>query len=138
MRWLFGGYYLVIGVIFGLTQLGLMASPKLAVSPASAAFQQALTATGFVMPVLIGTYILGGAALLWSRTAPLGLAMLAPAVVMISLTDTLLDTAYAVAAVNLAAFLALAWHFRTAYEPMWTFAPGAAAGSRRAGGWRQG
>jgi len=123
LRWLFGGYYLVVGILFGLTLLGLVPPHKLAISPRSAAFQQALAATGFVMPTLLATYIAGGAALFSLRTAPLGLAMLAPAVVMITLTDSILDTAYAVAAINLAVFLALAWHLRAAYRPMWTFAP---------------
>jgi hypothetical protein len=123
LRWLFGGYYLLIGILFGLTLLGLVPPHKLAISPRSAAFQQALSATGFVMPILVGTYIVGGAALFLLRTAPLGLAILAPAVLMITLTDSMLDTAYAVAAVNLAVFLALAWHLRGAFRPMWTFAP---------------
>ena len=123
LRWLFGGYYLGIGIVFGLTLLGVLRPPKLAISASSAAFQQALAATGFVMPVLVATYIAGGAALFSKRTAPLGLAMLAPAVVMITLTDFILDTAYVVASVNLAMFLALAWHLRAAYRPMWTFEP---------------
>jgi hypothetical protein len=121
LRWLSGGYYLGVGILFGLTLLGVLRPPKLSISPGSAAFQQALAATGFVMPVLVATYVAGGAALLSIRTAPLGLAMLAPAVVMITLTDCILDTAYAVAAVNLATFLALAWHLRAGYRPMWTF-----------------
>lgn len=123
LRWLFGSYYFLVGVIFGLTLLGVLPPHKLPISPASAAFQNALAATGFVMPVLIGTYIIAGAALFFVRTAPLGLAMLAPAVVMITLTDTVLDTAYVVAAINLAAFLALAWHLRAAYKQMWTYTP---------------
>jgi hypothetical protein len=123
LRWLFGGYYLLVGVLFGLTLVGVLPPHKLAISPRSAAFQQALVATGFVMPILIATYIAGGAALLFVRTAPLGLALLAPAVVMITLTDLVLDTAYAVAAVNLVVFLALAWRLRAAYRPMWTFVP---------------
>ena len=123
LRRLFGGYYLLVGVLFGLTLVGVLPPHRLAISPRSAAFQQALVATGFVMPILIGTYIAGGAALFFVRTAPLGLALLAPAVVMITLTDSVLDTAYAVAAVNLVVFLALAWRLRAAYRPMWTFGP---------------
>ncbi len=59
LRWLFGGYYLGVGILFGLTMLGVLRPPKLAISPGSAAFQQALAATGFVMPVLVATYIAG-------------------------------------------------------------------------------
>lgn len=88
MRWLFGGYYFLVGVLFGLTLLGLLPPHPLAISPRSAVFQQALAATGRVMPILIGTYIAGGAALFFARATPLGLAMLAPAVVMITLTDS--------------------------------------------------
>lgn len=123
LRWLFGGYYLLVGLLFGLMMLGFLPPTKLTISPRSAAFQEALRATGFVMPMLIGTYLVGGAALLRLRTSPLGLALLAPAVVMITLTDSILDTAYTVATVNLAVFLALAWRMRAAYRPMWNFAP---------------
>ncbi len=123
LRWMFGGYYLLVGVVFTLTLLGVLRPPKLAISASSAAFQHALASTGFVIPMLIGTYIVGGAALFFVRTAPLGLAILAPAVVMISLTDSILDTAYAVAVTNLSVFLALAWNMRAAFRPMWTFEP---------------
>ena len=123
LRWLFGGYYLVIGILFALTLLHLFPPQKLQVSAQSAAFQHALAATGFMMPLLLATYIVGGAALFRLRTAPLGLAILGPAVVIITLTDTLLDTAYPVAAINIVVFLALAWHFRAAYRPMWNFGP---------------
>ncbi len=123
LRLLFGGYYFAVGIVFALTLLGMLQPPKLAISASSAAFQQALTSTGFVVPILIATYIAGGAALFFIRTAPLGLAILAPAVVMISLTDSILDTAYVVAVANLVVFLLLAWHVRAAYRPMWTFDP---------------
>lgn len=32
LRWLFGGYYLGVGVLFGLTLLGVLPAHKLAIS----------------------------------------------------------------------------------------------------------
>lgn len=79
------------------------------------AFWVAIEATRFMVPLLGGCYFLGGVAL-WFRTAPLGLALLSPPMVIIILFDILL-----------AKKAILLWQFRSAFNPLWSFPTQAAA-----------
>ncbi|MBS0393805.1 MAG: hypothetical protein JSR54_04220 [Proteobacteria bacterium] len=70
-------------------------------------------------------------ALLCEQTAPLGLLMRARVMVIIFPSDVLLDTAWLWGALHTAILAALAWHFRSAFRPLWNH-PGATADARRA------
>jgi hypothetical protein len=48
------------------------------------------------------------------------LVLLAPVTVIIFLTDTLLDTAWITGTTNAAILVLPAWHFRSAYRPLWS------------------
>ena len=121
VRWLFGAFYLISGAQFALVLAGVLPKPDFVVSDASAAFQNALAATGFVIPLLFLTYIVSGALLLRERTAPLGIVMLAPVMVIIFFTNTMLDRAWIWGGANALILAALAWQFRSAFIPLWNY-----------------
>jgi hypothetical protein len=124
LRYLFAAYYLLVGIYLALSLAGVIAAPHPKVSAASAAFQGALGKTGFMFPLLAFTYVAAACALFSVRTAPLGLVLLAPVAVIIFFTDTLLDTAWLFGTLNSAVLAALAWHFRAAYRPLFSYSGG--------------
>ena len=93
----------------------------LKISAQSAAFRDALPRTGFVEPALVVTYLASGVSLLFLRTAPLGVVLLAPVMVIIFFTDALLDSAWVCGTLHAGVLLALARHFRDASRPLWTY-----------------
>ncbi len=121
LRYLYAAYYLIVGVYVALSLAGLIPAPQPKVSAASAAFQEALARTGFMLPVLAFTYVVAACALFVERTAPLGMVLLAPVAVIILLTDTLLDTAWIAGYLNAAILAALAWHVRPAFRSLWAY-----------------
>ncbi len=128
IRWLYAAFYLVSGVRIALAALGLAPPPDIQSSPESSAFQLALAKTGFVMPLLSVTCIAAGACLLFYRTAPLGIVLLAPAIVVIFLTNILLTSSLLGpgliwGGLHAGILAALAWHFRAAFSPLWNFPP---------------
>ena len=84
------------------------------------------------MPALAITYVASGGALLVLRTAPFGVVLLAPVIVMIFLTELLVDAAWAWGALHAAVLVALAWNLRAACRPLWNHA--VAADARNAHG----
>jgi hypothetical protein len=73
------------------------------------AFQRAFTESHFMDPLLAVACFLGGGALLVHRTTPLGIAMLAPVVVVIFLFHLLLTGNWIWGAFNLIWFTGLTW-----------------------------
>lgn len=123
-RYLFAAYYLLVGVYLALSLAGIVAPSHPRTSGASAAFQAALGETGFMFPLLAFTYVASACALFFRRTAPLGVVLLAPVAVVIFFTDALLDTAWFFGTLNALVLAALAWHFRSAYRPLFSYAVG--------------
>lgn len=121
LRYVFAAYYLYVGVYLALSLMGVVAPPHLKLSSASASFQQALAKTGFVDPALAVTYVVSAGALCFERTAPLGVVFLAPVMVIIFLTDTLLDTAWVWGTLHSGILAALAWHYRSAFRQLWNY-----------------
>jgi len=128
LRWVYGGYFFVLGATSVLQLAGVLPDFDWhsVMSPASSAFFGALENTGFVVPLLIFVWTAAGLAMLFRRTAPLGVVLLAPVIVNIVLADTLLDDLWWWAALHAAPLVALAWHFRAAYRPLWNGSPPAA------------
>ncbi|MGA8032788.1 MAG: hypothetical protein WCB48_10365 [Casimicrobiaceae bacterium] len=108
--------------------MGVVPPPHLKLSNASASFQHALAETGFVDPALAATYVVSAGALCFDRTTPLGVVLLAPIMLIIFLTDMLLDTAWVWGMLHSAILAALAWHYRSAYRPMWNYSVPSASG----------
>jgi len=125
-RWIFGGFYAAVGVWIALSLLG-SASPPPQPTPAAAAFAAALTASGFVDPLLAFDYVVGGLALFARRSAPLGIVLLAPAVVVIFLFHINLSGQWLWGTVNLIWLAALAWGFRAAFSSLWNAPTGVGA-----------
>jgi hypothetical protein len=85
VRSVYGLFFLLTGIWILLTLSTGLTSPPPQPTPAATAFMEALSATGFIDPLLAVSFILGGGSLLVDRTTPLGLVILAPAVTVILL-----------------------------------------------------
>ena len=90
------------------------------VAAGAIAFQTALTQSQFMDPLLALTCFFGGAALLIRRTSPLGIAMLAPVVVVIFLFHLVLSGNWMWGTLNLVWLVGLAWSFRRSFTALWS------------------
>lgn len=72
----------------------------------------------FSMDLAQASFIAGGLALMAGRTAPLGLAILAPTVAWIFLFHVTLTAKYGWGALWFAGWLFLAWRYRDAFRPL--------------------
>ena len=91
----YGLFYLIVG-LYGSYVLLTGGGAWFTVEPGPGAdFQAALIETGFIPPAMYACYIVGGAALFFNRTAPLGIVILAPFVVVIFFYNVLLDDSVA-------------------------------------------
>src|SRR4051794_27956383 len=123
-RIVYGLFFLATGVwILVALTTGMLGAP---VQPTRAAadFMRALDEARFVTPLLAITFTLGGGSLLFTRTAPLGLVLLAPPVAVILGFHLFLSGQFIWGPIVATYFLALAWHFRAAFVPLWTHRPG--------------
>ncbi len=83
------------------------------------AFMGALAATGYMLPLIKITEIVGGLMLLSGRYVPLGLTLLAPNVVNITLFHVFLaPSGLLMAFIVLALEIYLAWSYRDVFRPM--------------------
>ena len=131
LRWSYGGYFILLGVATELEMLGLLQEPHWdrSMSAGSAAFLEAMLNTGYLIPLIGLVWTASGVALLFQRTAPLGVALLTPVMVNIVLADTILDIVYLWAVAHAAPLLLLAWRYRSAFRGLWNYYP--AAGGKR-------
>lgn len=117
--------------VFGLNGFfGFLPAPPLE-GPAGA-FAGALVASGYMFPLIKGTEVLVGLALLANRFVPLALVVLAPISINILLFHTFLAPSLGLPLVILAAQLFLAWVHRSAYGPVLQARSDVMAGSRSA------
>jgi hypothetical protein len=125
IRWLYGAYFIYLGGLSVLEVFGVLPETHWDkyMSAASIAFLGAMEDTGFLVPLLVLTWLASGLALMFYRTAPLGVVLLAPVMVNMVLADTVLDTLWVWATAHAAPLLALAWHFRSAYRSLWNYSP---------------
>jgi hypothetical protein len=128
-RWIFGLFYAAVGVAILIFAILGSASQPPQPTPEAQAFMDALSSTGsFLNPLVAGTYIAGGLALVWQRTAPLGVALLAPPVAIIFWFHMNLSHQYYWGTLNAVWLLALAWAYRRAFVPLWSYHDAGAAG----------
>jgi len=109
----------LIFVVFGLNGF-LQFLPQPAVPQPAMAFFGALAASGYMIPLLFASQIVGGALLLLGMV-PLGLVILVPVIVNIVAFHVFLAPGglpVAVVVAGLAGFLA--WTHREAYRPLFT------------------
>lgn len=120
-RWLYGGYFIFVAVMV-VRMLWFGGAGVHEPTAASQAFTDAMTATGFLNPLLMVDYALGGGTLLFRRTAPLGLALLAPPVVVIFLFHLKLTGNVAWGGGWALDWALLAWRHRTGFMGLWSYA----------------
>jgi hypothetical protein len=87
--------------------------------PAAARFAKALNDTRSMNPALIVDLLLGGALLLSSRFAPLGLLLLGPPIFVIACFHWFLTGSYVWGSVWPLWYAALAWHYRHVFARLW-------------------
>ena len=121
LRWLFAAFYLLVGLQTTLALLGIIPIPDFDLSPRNAAFQAALEETGFIVPIMALVFMTSGVLMFFRRTAPLGIVLLAPFVVVIFFTHLILDGSAIWGTSHLLLLALFAWQFRTAYWPLWNF-----------------
>jgi hypothetical protein len=120
-RWIFALWYLMTGGAWLLSHaLGRGAAHQETASGAIA-FQKALTESHFMDPLLAIACFVGGGALLSHRTAPLGVAILAPVVAVIFLFHIVLTGNWMWGTLNLVWFAGLAWWYRKAFTSLWAY-----------------
>lgn len=121
IRWVYSLFYIAMGVQALLVLAGLSSIPDFRISLQNAAFQNALEATGFIVPILAMTYLLAGGLMIFKRTAPLGIVLLAPCVLVILLTHLMLNGNPVWGIMHAGLLLLFAWQFRSAYSPLWNY-----------------
>lgn len=115
-RILFGLFFIYAALMVVVIYDGM--NPPETLKPASD-FARALDSTGFMNPLIIGSMIVAGAALLFTRTAPLGLIMLAPSIVVIACFHWFLTGNYVWGTIWPVWFLLLVWRFREVFSRLW-------------------
>jgi hypothetical protein len=115
-RILFGLFFIyaavMVIIVFGGT------NPPETVDAASD-FARALDRTGFMNPLIIGSMLVAGSSLLLRRTAPLGLIILAPSIVVIACFHWFLTGKYLWGTIWPLWYGLLVWHFRQVFARLW-------------------
>lgn len=86
---------------------------------AASDFTRSLDRTGFMNPLVIATMLIGGIALMFRRTTPVGLILLAPSVFVIAGFHWFLTGNIVWGTFWLAWFLLLVWHYRKVFARLW-------------------
>lgn len=118
VRTLFAGFYVLVGAQAALALLGVIPVPDFDLSARNAAFQEALGETGFIVPLMAFMFVAGGILMMPDRTAPLGIVLLAPFVVVIFFTHLVLDGSAIWGLLNLGLLLLFAFQFRSSFMPL--------------------
>jgi hypothetical protein len=120
-RWLFAAFYTYVGASWWSHALFGTPWPEHQETPAAKALTTALGESGIVDPLIAATCLAGGVLLLFRRTSPLGIAVLAPLVTGIFLFHLLLNDNWPWGSFHLACLAALAWQHRDAFRPLWRY-----------------
>ncbi len=113
--------------IFGINFYAALAAYLTALPPLTPpttegrAFLAALTATSFFTPILAMTFLSGASALLFRRTAPLGIVLLAPPMVIIFCFHIFLTGMVLWGGLWTGALAVLAWGHRDAFKALVSF-----------------
>ena len=123
-RWILGGWFVFSAVLFFAARIFPGIEIPADGSPAAASFMEALRATGFISPLMYLFFVLGGLATLFHRTAPLGLVLLGPFVIVIFFYHLVLTGNWPWGSFWLALFLGLLCAYRYRFAPLWTLPKG--------------
>ena len=86
---------------------------------AAGRFTHALDETGFMDPALIVVLLAGGTAMLFDRSAPIGLILLAPPIAVIAMFHWFLTRQYVWGSIWPIWLSLLAWHYRAVFARLW-------------------
>ncbi len=117
VRLIFALYYFGVGVI-GLVTNDAVKDAAKAATPLEKAMAESL----FMNPVLCIACLVGGAAMLFRRTTPLGIVVLAPLVIIIFCFHMVITKSYLWGSLNLILLAANAWQFRRGFDHLWNYA----------------
>ena len=124
-RWIYAVLFLLMGAHSLLVYAGILPHNNgYPGSPEIKAFTEVIFSTGFIGPIMSITYFSSGILMLFNRTAPLGIVLLAPFVVVILFTHLMLNGNPAIGIITALLLGVFAWQFRKAYQPMWNYPKG--------------
>ena len=127
LRWLYGLFYTYVGASWFVHKLigkPWVTPPE---PPLAKAITSAFTASGVVDPLIAATCLVGGLLLLFRRTTPLGVNILAPLVTGIFLFHVFLTGGWVWGTIHFVVLAALAWLHRSAFKPLWSYDTASAA-----------
>lgn len=119
-RTIYALFFLAIGISILLSVTIGLVSPPIQPTPQAADFMRALADAQFIDPLLALSFIIGGGSLLFERTAPLGIVLLAPSVAVILGFHVFLSGQYAWGLLVAVYFLFLAYRYRRSFVSLWT------------------
>ena len=118
LRWVYGLFYVYVGAAwfsYKILEKPWVMPEK---NAAAAALVSALTTSGIVDPLIASVCLVGGILLLIKRTAPLGIAVLAPLVSGILIFHLFLTGDWVWGGVHFMLLVLLAWLHRKAFRPL--------------------
>jgi hypothetical protein len=117
VRLIFAVWYFGVGV-FGLVTNDAVKDAAKASTPLEKAMAESL----FMNPLLCLACLVGGGAMLFRRTTPLGIVILAPLVIIIFCFHMVITKSYLWGALNLVLLAVNAWQCRRAFDQLWNYA----------------
>ena len=111
------GLFFLYAPLMVIVQFGGQNPPETVA--AASDFASALDRTGFMNPLIIGTMLAGGGALLFERSAPVGLILLGPSVVVIAGFHWFLTGKLLWGSIWPIWFALLVWHDRAVFSRLW-------------------
>lgn len=115
-RVLFGLFFILSTIAIVLLSGG---QHPVEVDPEANRFTQALNASGFMNPALIVTFLIGGAAMLFNRSAPIGLILLGAPIFVIAGFHWFLTHSYVWGSIWPIWYVILVWHYRQVFSRLW-------------------
>ena len=115
-RLIFALWYFGVGIIGFATNDAVKDAAQ-----ASTSLEKVMAETGFMNPLLCLACLAGGGAMLFRRTTPLGIVILAPLVIIIFCFHMVITKSYLWGSLNFFLLAALAWQYRRGFEPLWRY-----------------
>jgi len=116
-RLIFAGWYFGVGVIGIITNDAVKDAAN-----ASTPLEKAMAESLFMNPLLCLACLAGGGAMLFRRTTPLGIVILAPLVIIIFSFHLIITKSYLWGSLNLFLLAINAWQFRRGFDQLWNYA----------------
>jgi len=117
VRLIFALWYFGVGIIGFVTNDAMKDAAK-----AATPLERAMAESLFMNPLLCLACLVGGGAMLFRRTTPLGIVILMPLVIIIFCFHIVITKSYLWGSLNLILLAANAWRFRRGFDPLWNYA----------------